>query len=76
MTRSRKRKLARTRAKWVSMPLASAMLSGGGLAYAAADTADTTTLEEVVVTAKSARRPAEVPISLQVLAARSSNSFK
>jgi len=35
------------------MPLASAMLSGGGLAYAAADTvADTTTLEEVVVTAQ------------------------
>jgi iron complex outermembrane receptor protein len=68
MTRSRKRKLARTRAKWASMPLASAMLSGGGLAYAAADTADTTTLEEVVVTAqKRSEDLQKVPISLQVL---------
>ncbi len=70
MTRSRKRKLARTRAKWVSMPLASAMLSGGGLAYAAdaVDTGDATTLEEVVVTAtKRSEDLQKVPISLQVL---------
>jgi iron complex outermembrane receptor protein len=68
MTRSRKRKLARTRTKWASMPLASAMLSSGGLAYAAADTADTTTLEEVVVTAqKRSEDLQKVPISLQVL---------
>src|ERR1700686_1620623 len=69
MTRSRKRKLARNRAKWASMPLASAMLAGGGLANAAA-TADTaeTTLEEVVVTAqKRSEDLQKVPISLQVL---------
>ena len=55
------------RAKWVSMPLASAMLAGGGLAYAA-DTSDTTTLEEVVVTAqKRSEDLQKVPISLQVL---------
>lgn len=68
MTRSRKRKLARMRSKWASMPLASAMLAGGGMAYAAADTADTTTLEEVVVTAqKRSEDLQKVPISLQVL---------
>jgi iron complex outermembrane receptor protein len=56
------------RAKWVSMPLASAMLSSGGLAYAASDAADTTTLEEVVVTAqKRSEDLQKVPISLQVL---------
>jgi len=69
MTRSRKRKLARNRAKWASMPLASAMLAGGGLANAAA-TADTaeTTLEEVVVTAQKRTEDLQkVPISLQVL---------
>src|SRR5271165_5244140 len=69
MTRSRKRKLARNRAKWASMPLASAMLAGGGAAYAAADTAEeTTTLQEVVVTAqKRVEDLQKVPISLQVL---------
>ncbi len=67
MTRSRKRKLARTRAKWASMPLASAMLAGGSMAYAA-DTAETATLEEVVVTAqKRSEDLQKVPISLQVL---------
>jgi iron complex outermembrane recepter protein len=67
MTRSRKRKLARTRAKWAGMPLASAMLVGGGVAYAA-DTSDTTTLEEVVVTAQKRTEDLQkVPISLQVL---------
>jgi iron complex outermembrane recepter protein len=67
MTRSRKRKLARTRAKWMSMPVASAMLSSGGLAYAA-ETPDSGTLEEVVVTAtKRSEDLQKVPISLQVL---------
>src|ERR1700692_487063 len=67
MTRSRKRKLARMRSKWASMPLASAMLAGGGMAYAA-DTTETATLEEVVVTAqKRSEDLQKVPISLQVL---------
>jgi outer membrane receptor protein involved in Fe transport len=49
------------------MPLASAMLAGGGIA-AAADTAETGTLEEVVVTAqKRSEDLQKVPISLQVL---------
>ncbi len=67
MTRSRKRKLARNRAKWAGMPLASAMLAGGGVAYAA-DTTEQTTLEEVVVTAQKRVEDLQtVPISLQVL---------
>src|SRR5450432_1675501 len=67
MTRSRKRKLARNRAKWASMPLASAMLASGGMGYAA-DTGEPSTLEEVVVTAqKRAEDLQKVPISLQVL---------
>jgi iron complex outermembrane recepter protein len=67
MTRSRKRKLARMRAKWAGMPLASAMLAGGGLAAAAAPT-ETGQLEEVVVTAqKRSEDLQKVPISLQVL---------
>jgi iron complex outermembrane recepter protein len=68
MTRSRKRKLARIRAKWAGMPLASAaMLAGGGIA-AAAETTETGTLQEVVVTAqKRAEDLQKVPISLQVL---------
>src|SRR5271166_5013736 len=67
MTRSRKRKLARTRAKWAGMPLASAMLAGAGMAYAA-DTPENATLEEVVVTAQKRTEDLQkVPISLQVL---------
>ena len=67
MTRSRKRKLARNRAKWAGMPLASAMLASGGAAYAAADT-EQATLEEVVVTAQKRTEDLQkVPISLQVL---------
>jgi outer membrane receptor protein involved in Fe transport len=67
MTRSRKRKLARTRAKWAGMPLASAMLASGGMGYAA-DTGEQSMLEEVVVTAqKRAEDLQKVPISLQVL---------
>jgi outer membrane receptor protein involved in Fe transport len=55
------------RAKWAGMPLASAMLAGGGLA-AAAEPTETGQLEEVVVTAqKRAEDLQRVPISLQVL---------
>src|SRR5580693_7845553 len=67
MTRSRKRKLARNRAKWAGMPLASAILATGGVAYGAPDT-EQGTLEEVVVTAqKRSEDLQKVPISLQVL---------
>src|SRR5277367_2972082 len=67
MTRSRKRKLARNRAKWAGVPLASALIAGAGTAQAA-DVADTTTLEEVVVTAQKRTEDLQrVPISLQVL---------
>ena len=68
MSRSRKRKLARMRAKWAGMPLASAILAGGGIAVAAEPTETAGTLEEVVVTAqKRAEDVQKVPISLQVL---------
>jgi iron complex outermembrane recepter protein len=67
MTRSRKRKLARNRAKWAGMPLASAVFAGGGVAIAA-DTAESGALEEIVVTAqKRSEDLQKVPISLQVL---------
>ncbi len=67
MTRSRKRKLARLRGKWTSVPLASALLASGGAAYAA-DATDTGSLEEVVVTAQKRTEDLQkVPISLQVL---------
>jgi outer membrane receptor protein involved in Fe transport len=68
MTRSRKRKLARIRAKWAGMPLASAaMLAGGGVAIAAEST-EAGQLEEVVVTAqKRVEDVQKVPISIQVL---------
>ena len=70
MTRSRKRKLARLRAKWVGMPLASAVLMGSGIAGAAdaPETPEEGGLQEVVVTAqKRAEDLQKVPISLQVL---------
>src|SRR6516165_10768354 len=68
MTRSRKRKLARIRAKWAGMPLASAMLAGGGFVVAAEPTETAGQLEEVVVTAqKRVEDVQKVPISLQVL---------
>jgi iron complex outermembrane receptor protein len=67
MTRSRKRKLARNRAKWAGMPLASAMLASSGMGYAA-DTGEQTMLEEVVVTAEKRTEDLQkVPISMQVL---------
>jgi iron complex outermembrane recepter protein len=66
MTRSRKRKLARLRARWATMPLASTLLAGG--AVHAADATDTNTLEEVVVTAEKRSEDLQrVPISLEVL---------
>ena len=70
MSRSRRRKLARTRAKWAGVPLASALIVGAGAAHAteAADSETGATLEEVVVTAqKRAEDLQKVPISLQVL---------
>src|ERR1700730_10507069 len=67
MTRSRKRKLARNRAKWAGMPLASAILATGGAAYGSSQT-EQGTLEEVVVTAqKRSEDLQKVPISLTVL---------
>ncbi len=67
MTRSRKRKLARLRGKWAGVPLASALIASAGSAYAA-DATDTSTLEEVVVTAQKRTEDLQkVPISLQVL---------
>ncbi len=69
MTRSRKRKLARYRSKWGGVPLASALMAGGGIGHAA-DT-DTTTLEEVVVTAQKRTEDLQkVPISLTVLSGK------
>ncbi len=70
MTRSRRRKLARSRMKWARLPLASAILVGGGVAHAgdANDAADAATLEEVVVTAQKRTEDLQkVPISLKVL---------
>jgi outer membrane receptor protein involved in Fe transport len=72
MTRSRKRKLARLRHKLLSMPLASAVLVGSGIASAADAPAEAPAeeggLAEVVVTAqKRAEDLQKVPISLQVL---------
>src|SRR5450631_179612 len=70
MTRSRKRKLARDRAKWAGVPLASALMAGGGIGHAAEAT-DTTTLEEVVVTAQKRTEDLQkVPISLTVLSGK------
>src|ERR1700732_18415 len=68
MTRSRKRKLARLRAKWVGMPLASALRAGSGIAMAADAAPEEGGLQEVVVTAqKRSEDLQKVPISLQVL---------
>ena len=68
MTRGRKRKLSRERAKWASMPLASALLVGTGGVQA--QIADSGQLEEVVVTAQKRTEDLQkVPISMQVLAA-------
>jgi iron complex outermembrane receptor protein len=70
MTRSRKRKLARNRATWAGMPLASALLAGGGIGHAA-ETTDASTLEEVVVTAQKRTEDLQkVPISLTVLSGK------
>ena len=66
MTRSRRRKLSRNRAKWGGMPLASALFAGGAGVHA--QQADSGMLEEVVVTAqRRAEDLQKVPISLQVL---------
>lgn len=66
MTRSRKRKLQRNRAKWVHVPLASALIAGGTVR--AEPASESGSLEEVVVTAqKRVEDLQKVPISLQVL---------
>src|SRR5260370_35935543 len=70
MTRSRKRKLARTRAKWVHLPLASALFAGGAAhaESATATEASTGGLDEITVTAqKRVEDLQKVPISIQVL---------
>ncbi len=69
MTRSRKRKLARGRSKWATVPLASALVAGGSAHGAeAGDVADSGTLGEIVVTAqKRSEDLQKVPISMEVL---------
>jgi len=69
MTRSRKRKLARARSKWATVPLASALVAGGAANGAdSSDAGDTGTLGEIVVTAqKRAEDLQKVPISMEVL---------
>ena len=71
MTRSRKRKLQRSTAKWAGMPLASAVFACTNVAYAQqAETGGPSGvgLEEVIVTAqKRSEDMQKVPISLQVL---------
>jgi iron complex outermembrane recepter protein len=70
MTRSRKRKLARVSGSLAGVPLASAVLVGGGIAHAAdaPQVASEGALEEIVVTAqKRSEDLQKVPISLQVL---------
>ena len=82
MTRSRKRKLARVRARlkspvrcasWIGIPLASAVLTGNVFAASDAPAADAAdgALSEVVVTAqKRSEDLQKVPISLTVLSAQ------
>ena len=69
MTRSRKRKLARNRSKWATVPLASALVAGGTANGAeSGDATDSGALGEIVVTAqKRSEDLQKVPISLQVL---------
>jgi len=71
MTRSRKRKLARSRAKWAGLPLVSALIASGGITRVLAATdapVESGSLDEVVVTAqKRSEDLQKVPISLQVL---------
>jgi iron complex outermembrane receptor protein len=71
MTRSRKRKLRRTAANWAGLPLATAALAYGSVAYAqqtAQQTENAGGLEEIIVTAqKRVEDVQKVPISIQVL---------
>ena len=67
MTRSRKRKLHRTAANWVGMPLATAAFAWGSVAQAQ-QTENAGGLEEIIVTAqKRVEDVQKVPISIQVL---------
>ncbi len=70
MTRSRKRKLQRSAAKWAGLPLASAVFACTNVASAQQATSgnEVVGLEEVIVTAqKRTEDMQKVPISLQVL---------
>lgn len=68
MTRSRKRKLQRSATRWAGMPLASAALAYGGVAYSQQVETGGAVLEEVIVTAqKRVEDVQKVPISIQVL---------
>src|SRR3974390_803639 len=72
MTRSRKRKLQRSAAKWAGMPLASAVFACTNVAYAQQTASgggtETIGLEEVIVTAQKRTEDLQkVPISLTVL---------
>ena len=71
MTRSRKRKLQRSAAKWTGMPLASAVFACANVASAqqtASSGGEVVGLEEVIVTAQKRTEDLQkVPISLTVL---------
>lgn len=70
MTRSRKRKLQRTATQWAGIPLASAAIACGGVAYAQQQQAGSggSELEEIIVTAQKRTEDVQkVPISIQVL---------
>lgn len=68
MTRSRKRKLLRLRAKNAWMPLASALLAGAPMVHAAEADTESGELAEVLVTAQKRTEDVQkVPISMQVL---------
>jgi iron complex outermembrane recepter protein len=70
MTRSRKRKLNRSRPALLSMQVASTLLAGAGSAFAqeASPAADSQGLEEIVVTAqKRSENLQSVPISIEAL---------
>ncbi len=71
MTRSRKRKLRRSAANWAGLPLATAAIAYGSVAFAqqtAQQTENAGGLEEIIVTAqKRVEDVQKVPISIQVL---------
>ncbi|MGH8264155.1 MAG: TonB-dependent receptor [Steroidobacteraceae bacterium] len=67
MTRSRKRKLRRSQAAWAGLPLATAILSGSPPALAQQQ-AETSVLEEVIVTAQKREENLQnVPLSITAI---------